>query len=770
MLLLLLFLLLLGIVVAEYRLFDKSPVSPAILFSAGFAACALGASLYQSQWGYAMSVGLFFLVLLLVVLFGVTCFVLSRSTRAKPLARLEASRLLPVKNGMLWVFAALQCVVLLWSIIDLRMMFPGHSVPDAITQFNVSSKFALTEYGLVSGSYVSWTFPVAPLRTICDACAHIVLFLLAQELAIRSRGKLRLIVFNCILALCLSLETGSRGVAVGYVIFTVACYVILRSRVLGKWPSITLKQVGLGAIVLIVALVVFCLMAVGRGGDYGPFEYLAIYLGGQLPSLDLFLEGNTLPTSAFFGEQTFKASLEYVGKYLNIEAWLTIPYTLTFQVMGGHLLGNVYTTFYPFLQDGGVIGAVAFTALMALVAQFAYQKAVSSTSRHFDIAVLVYAFMVSPLLLSFFSDRFYSDILSVPFLRTLVIILVARWIYLKFGTAKERNEQGPQDPVPVLARDKNGGPTLVSPKGIGVVIVAFNRVECLKKALEAFEVQTVSPAYIFIVDNASTDGTGAYLDEWAADVESACPRYVMHEDENKGGSGGFHDGLQRALELDADWIWLSDDDAYPEPECIEVAGKWIAEHDTSDVSAICGSVINRGHVDTGHRRIIEVRNMRVRENQVPPEAYEGEFEINALSFVGAIIRRDAAQAVGLPFEEYFIWYDDTEYSLRLSEVGRVVCVPSMRVNHDASKSDDYLTWKGYYGQRNLLDMIQRHYARPVYLYSVLRARIKAVRLRRVDPAVGSMYRAAIRDQKAAKTGMSDVYKPGWKAGGGHAHD
>ena len=428
--------------------------------------------------------------------------------------------------------------------------------------------------------------------------------------------------------------------------------------------------------------------------------------------------------------------------YNPVDAPLLVPYF------------NVSSVWSGYYQHLGVFGMFLGYFLQIIVMNVWHLCA-----RDTDYEQLMLAYCMECTIMSFFVNSFVYPYMSYPAILLALICIVQ----------KARNMQRPQDTVPVLARDKNGGPTLASPRGIGVVIVAFNRVDCLKKALEAFEVQTVPPAYILVVDNASTDGTGAYLDEWAADNGSICQRYVMHEEENKGGSGGFHDGLQRAQGLDAGWIWLSDDDAYPEPDCIEIASKWIADNDCSDVSAICGSVINQGRIDTGHRRIIEVKNMRVRENQIPAEEYADDFEINALSFVGAIIKKSVIREIGLPLESYFIWYDDTEYSLRLSEVGQVICIPGIRVNHDASKSDDYLTWKGYYGQRNLLDMIMRHYPKPVYLYSLLRARLKALRLRKMNPEIGEMYRAAIRDQKSGKSGIDDVYKPGWKAGDNLAH-
>ena len=105
---------------------------------------------------------------------------------------------------------------------------------------------------------------------------------------------------------------------------------------------------------------------------------------------------------------------------------------------------------------------------------------------------------------------------------------------------------------------------------IGAVVVTFNRLEKLKKALAAFEAQTCPPAYLIVVDNGSNDGTAEYLEVWKEENGQAaevCRRIVLPMGENTGGSGGFHAGLKYAMGTpDADWIWVSDDDAYPEPD------------------------------------------------------------------------------------------------------------------------------------------------------------------------------------------------------------
>ena len=105
---------------------------------------------------------------------------------------------------------------------------------------------------------------------------------------------------------------------------------------------------------------------------------------------------------------------------------------------------------------------------------------------------------------------------------------------------------------------------------IGVVIVTFNRLEKLKKTLTCFKEQDLSPKYVLVVNNNSSDGTKEFLETWKKDDNCQFKKMVIHEKENLGGSGGFHVGLEKAKEMDAEWIWVSDDDAYPQ----KILSKW----------------------------------------------------------------------------------------------------------------------------------------------------------------------------------------------------
>jgi GT2 family glycosyltransferase len=51
------------------------------------------------------------------------------------------------------------------------------------------------------------------------------------------------------------------------------------------------------------------------------------------------------------------------------------------------------------------------------------------------------------------------------------------------------------------------------------------------------------------------------------------------------------------------------------------------------------------------------------------------------TWVGVLLRADAARAAGPPKEELYIWADDYEYSFRVREQGEIRLVPESRIVH-----------------------------------------------------------------------------------------
>lgn len=239
---------------------------------------------------------------------------------------------------------------------------------------------------------------------------------------------------------------------------------------------------------------------------------------------------------------------------------------------------------------------------------------------------------------------------------------------------------------------------------VGVVVVTYNRRDLLLRSLQAILAQTLPLHCILVIDNASTDGTGELLRARGMLDEPSLHYRPLAA--NLGGAGGFHLGLDWALELDCEWVWLMDDDALPEPDALERLLAQVPETKTPPIMA--GRVVDGdGHTYLGPRARLAKSSLKVMP--VPEEEYSRPFfDAELVSFVGPLIHRSQAAACGLPRADFFIYYDDFEYTHRLWRAGfRIRVVPDSRIVHlDGGRSigqameKEAWGWQIYYRNRN----------------------------------------------------------------------
>lgn len=239
--------------------------------------------------------------------------------------------------------------------------------------------------------------------------------------------------------------------------------------------------------------------------------------------------------------------------------------------------------------------------------------------------------------------------------------------------------------------------------GTAAVIVTFNRSAKLMKVLDALAVQTMPPEVILVVDNASTDDTAALL---AARAESDPRLRHIRLPVNAGGAGGFHAGMRVACQMGAAHLWLSDDDAYPRPDALERLHDALArfEQDTGRRPSFACSRVE--WIDGSLCEMNCPRPVWDWARFVQPGA--GWALVDSCSFVSALVPAWAVRKHGLPIAEYFIWFDDAEFTRRISRSHPGIFVPESVVVHDTPENrgvnyglvDEASLWKFVYGARN----------------------------------------------------------------------
>lgn len=240
---------------------------------------------------------------------------------------------------------------------------------------------------------------------------------------------------------------------------------------------------------------------------------------------------------------------------------------------------------------------------------------------------------------------------------------------------------------------------------IGCVIVTYNRLQSLREVVAAVLSQSRPPNFVVIVDNNSSDGTQAWLIELACVCNSIMPLFL---DQNYGGAGGYHYGIRRAYEQSADWIWTLDDDSLPEKDALACLLSFLDQASDCE-SPLIGFLASEVNWIDGNRHRMNVPGAPGDWSSGHP-LVPGSTKVCATTFVSMLLGRTAVSQVGYPVKEFFIWFDDVEYSLRICEHGFTnYYVPASRVCHFTATNEsgaDYCSvtaenlWRYKIGSRN----------------------------------------------------------------------
>lgn len=299
------------------------------------------------------------------------------------------------------------------------------------------------------------------------------------------------------------------------------------------------------------------------------------------------------------------------------------------------------------------------------------------------------------------------------------------------------------------------------------VVVTYNRLDQLQVTLaRLLESSEAELARVVVVDNASTDGTGA----WLAEQQDA-RLDVVASPVNQGGAGGFALGLRRAMEAhDPDWMVVMDDDARPAPGALAAFHARAQASDEAIAAAVYfpeGGIceMNRPSVNPFWAPKVFLRTLlKARDGyHVPYTVYEAEAPtpIDLASFVGLFLSREMVAAQGYPDPGLFLYGDDVIYTLSLRRRGfRIAFDPAVRFEHDCSTfANDQRRvfsplWKVYYAYRNGLLMYRAAAGVlfwPLMVLVVLKWRLTAGRYGDQREAYLRLWRRAVSDGLCRRT-------------------
>lgn len=275
----------------------------------------------------------------------------------------------------------------------------------------------------------------------------------------------------------------------------------------------------------------------------------------------------------------------------------------------------------------------------------------------------------------------------------------------------------------------------MSSPNVSIIILNWNgwrdTIECLE-SLEKINYQNYE---IVVVDNSSKDDSVPQIKKYLSESKFQNLKFKV-QNSNLGFAGGSNKGIEYAVKNGADYILLLNNDTLVEPDFLNEMVK-IGEGDKKigligpkiyfyppenpPRAWFCGGKINWLKTRGSH-----IKHGLSEKPEIPKTS-------DYLTGCCLLIKRKVIEKIGGLSEEYFLYYEDTDYCLRAQKFGwQCVYAPSAVIWHKISRSaKEFSPSYIYYHTRNGLMLARKNnpfWKTPlVYLFSFYLAAKQAIK-------------------------------------------
>jgi GT2 family glycosyltransferase len=240
-----------------------------------------------------------------------------------------------------------------------------------------------------------------------------------------------------------------------------------------------------------------------------------------------------------------------------------------------------------------------------------------------------------------------------------------------------------------------------------IIILNFNSYQDTIECIKSLEAISYSNYEIVIVDNNSRDNS-------VEEISKNCPKYrLLLSKENLGYANGNNIGIKYALEQGADYICILNNDVivegnflqpiiemFDKDNTIGMVGPCICEYSDRNVVQAMGAYINlyRGLAMGQH------------EGQEYDKINKRFIDVDYLGGACFIVKSEVIRTIGVIPENYFLFYEETEFCLRARKSGyKLVCISDSRVYHKRSATiSKYNGLSYYFLNRNRIIFMRRN--------------------------------------------------------------
>ncbi len=244
-------------------------------------------------------------------------------------------------------------------------------------------------------------------------------------------------------------------------------------------------------------------------------------------------------------------------------------------------------------------------------------------------------------------------------------------------------------------------------KKVFIIILNWNgwrdSIECIRSCEKL-----VYPNFeIVLVDNGSKDDSVENLKATFHKLK------IIENKDNLGFAGGNNEGIRYALENNAEYVWLLNNDTRVDPKALTelvhtigfnedtgMAGSKILLLKQPDTLHFAGGKINLENGLTTHVGAFEK----------DVGQYDNLSEVDYVTGCSLLVKREVIERIGLMPEAYFLYYEETDWCMLARGAGyKILMSQKSKVYHKVSGSIDYSSpEKEYYIVRNRLCFLKKY--------------------------------------------------------------
>lgn len=254
---------------------------------------------------------------------------------------------------------------------------------------------------------------------------------------------------------------------------------------------------------------------------------------------------------------------------------------------------------------------------------------------------------------------------------------------------------------------------------LGIVILNYNgstdTIECIKSIKEVNH-----ESKIIVVDNYSqSDDYNNLLNNLSSDI------FVLRTEKNLGYAGGNNVGIQKALELQCEYICvLNNDTIVSEDIFTPCIAKLDEDHDLAFVGPVIldyktGLVQSAGSSVNPTNGIVKNFNYNKKIQDLDEQIY-----CDYVSGACIFCRKDIIEHEGLIPESYFLFFEETEWCFRAKRNGyKNLCLGNIAIYHKGSVSINKVSGlQTYLMFRNTIAFMRRNTEHKALSYMIFKYR------------------------------------------------